>query len=964
MKITKLASYILSFLMLALLIAVTAMAADEEFVLSKDYLTEVYNNEEEKLATMGVEDAETGERKPNFENDEYEIWAQPETGEVGFRVKETGQILLTNPYDVGKSTANDEVKKRLLSQIVLQYKDSSGALVNFCSYADAALNGQVVKGQNIGQIKIKNTRTGIRVEYTLGKEAAKYVVPRQIEKSSFEKNLIEAWADTKSRDFEQFKAYYDLKDPFDETLAPTVLSSMKTQFKATEKYAIYVLDPGVSNRELEMLASYIENNTDYDAEQMEADYELIEYIDTSAAPALFRFAIEYSLDENGIQVSMPANSIKYDSSNYTLVNVKLLPYLGAGNNDNTGFTLLPDGSGTITRFEDIKGKPFTLTGKMYGKDYSFHSLSGYTQETMRLPAFGVMETAPYVASVVEEPEVTTEEAAAEETAEAEEAAETEEAASDTTETEETVVEETAEETVEETTEEAVEETVEEDEAAEGDFRTRGFVAYYTEGDSLAEFSSDHGGTVHNYSSVYATFYPRATDTYALTGISSTGDAEWSITSDRKYTGNYSMRIFPISGEGKDYTDMAAEIRNYLEKTGVLTRLTAEEAKSDDVTLYVENFGTIKTDEKFLGFPMKRQTPLTTFEQTKEIIDELKQEGITNVDIKLTGWYNGGMQHKAPSKLSVPGAIGGMKGLEELVSYAKENGVTIYPDLDFTYVDTFGSFDGMSVKNDTVKTIDGRSAAHRIYNPLYQGFEEDDKAIISPYVVTDFYENIQKKFEKLGTGAISVATVGSDLNSDHNEDMALNRDDSKNLLEDFLAVVNESNESIMVDGGNAYSFKYADHILGVPLDSSMNINTSESVPFMGMVLHGYTEFAGSAINLDGDYDYSVLKAIENGANLYFLVSKDNTSELKAFPEFSKYYAIRYENWKNDMVSTYTTFNEAMKKVKYSLITEHEYIGTRLVRVAYDNGTEFILNYNTHEVTTDDGTTVEAMSFVVR
>ncbi|MBQ8758171.1 MAG: hypothetical protein IJZ20_00585, partial [Clostridia bacterium] len=88
------------------------------------------------------------------------------------------------------------------------------------------------------------------------------------------------------------------------------------------------------------------------------------------------------------------------------------------------------------------------------------------------------------------------------------------------------------------------------------------------------------------------------------------------------------------------------------------------------------------------------------------------------------------------------------------------------------------------------------------------------------------------------------------------------------------------------------------------------------------------------------------------------------ELKSFPEFSKYYAISYDNWVNDLEATYAKFNDAMKKVKYSLIDEHEYIGTRLVRVKYDNGTEFILNYNTHEVTTEDGTTVEAMSFAVR
>ena len=966
MKYIKLASYILSVVMLASVLCICA-AADDDFTLSKDYTVStgdrgvLYNSPEEKLLTMGVKDEETGKMKPNFENDQYEIWAQAETGEVGIRVKATGQIILTNPYDVSQSTANEAVKQRLLSQIVLQYKDSSGAIVEFNSYKDAALNGKVIRNQNIGQIKIKNTRTGIRVEYTLGKEQAKYVVPKQIEKESFERNLLEEWADKTARDYAQFVAYYDLKDPNDKTLASTVLTSMKAQFPATEKgYAIYVLDPGVSNRELEMLAGYIENNTDYDAEQMAADYELIDYIDTSAAPALFRFAIEYSLDENGIKISMPANSITYDSSSYTLLNVKLLPYLGAGNNDNTGFTLLPDGSGTITRFEDIKGKPFTLTGKVYGKDYSYHSIAGYNQETMRIPAFGVLENKP--APVKDLATLTGEETKAAETA-------TEEAATEEAATEEAAAEDAAAETENEAdaaVEDAADETEKEeakDEEAEDNLVGQGFVAYFVDGDSLAELSSDHGGTVHNYSSAYATFYPKTTDKYSLTGISSEGDAEWEVSGDRKYVGDYSMRIFPIYGEDADYTDMAEAVRNYLEKTEVLKRMDAATEKSQDVPLYVENFGTIKTDEKLVGFPVKLQTPLTTFEQTREIIDDLKARGISNINIRLTGWYNGGMEHTAPAKLSIPGKIGGMSGLEDLSAYANEQNVGLYPDFDFTYVENFKMFDGISVKDDTVKTIDGRGAVHRVYNALYQGFEADDKAIISAGSLTELYEKLAKKYEKIGVGGISFATVGYDLNSDHNEEYVLNRDESQELVEDFLKTAKEQNGSVMVDGGNAYALGYVDHVLSVPLDSSMNINTSQSVPFMGMVLHGYVEFAGTPINLDGDYEYSVLKAIENGASLYFVVSKDNTSKLKAFPEFCKYYAISYDNWANDIETTYAKFNGSMKNVKYSLIDEHEYIGTRLVRVKYDNGTEFILNYNTHEVTTEDGITVNAMDFVV-
>jgi len=922
---------------------------EEGYQLAKDYIKEGYVNEDHKLSEMTM----------YFEDDKYEIWGLEETGEVAFRVKATGQVLLTNPYDVPTSKSSDAVKQELLSQIMMTYKDSGGALVNFNTYKDAAC---------YGQIKMSKTRQGLRVDYTLGKEQAKYLVPKQIERASFEENILAHFEDTSSREYKQLEAYYSLQDPFDPTIPDSILTSMKVKWPITEKYAIYVLDSGISNRELEVLEGYIKGNTEYNEDMMAADYELIDYVDTSAAPALFRFAIEYSLDDNGIKIRMPAKSIKYDSSNYSLQSVRLLPYFGAGRNENIGFTMLPDGSGTVTRFEDIGNKAFNLAGKLYGRDYSFHTISGYTQETMRIPAYGVIESNPYT-KWIPEPEET------EETAE--DATETESTEIEATEdaevaekTEETVAEETtdtveaveAEETVNDINIPA--ETPAEEEDAEPVIKRQGYVAYLEEGDAMAEVTASHGGGAHKYSSVYSTFYPKPTDTYYLTGISTTGSASWNVTSDRKYTGNYTIRVFPLSGDDIDYTDMAVEIRNYLEKNGILSRITSEEEATDDVPLYVENFGTIKTQQKIAGFPVDVQTPLTTFEQTQEMITMLKEQGVGNLNVKLTGWYNGGMQHTAPSKLKVEKAVGGKKGLKELTEFAKENNVGIYPDLDFTYVDTFTSFDGFNTKNHGVKTIDGRTASHRIYNALYQGFEDDESVIIAPPAMTDFYENIEKKFNDLGATGVSAGTLGLDINSDHNEDYTLTRQDVKDYIASFLGELDESTGSVMINGGNAYALKYADHILGVPLDSSLNINTSVSIPFMGMVLHGYTQFTGTPLNLDGDYEYSMLKAMENGASLYFMLSMDNTSELKAFPQFSKYYAIQYDIWEPKLIETYNTFNDAMKRVKYSLITEHEYLGTRIVRVAYDNGTEFVLNYNTHDVTLDDGTTVEAMSFAVR
>ncbi len=921
-------------------LSVTAADAkkDEEPI---NYLKEVYATPEDKLDTMTL----------YLENDDYAIYGLEVTGEVAILVKESGQILFTNPYDAAASKSSDAVKQQLMSQIILTYTDSTGAIVSFNSYADAAFASEETK-----QIHMNPTRNGLRVEYTIGREAVKYIVPRQIEKNAFEQDIL-SYFDPESREYKKLAAYYILKDPSTPGLSAASVSAMKTRWPITEKFAIYILDTAISNREMLELEGYIKNNTYYNEyAKVEEMYELLNYVDTSAAPALFRFAIEYSLDEYGIKINMPGSSVRYDSSNYTLKSVKFLPYFGAGTTENSGFTFVPDGSGTITRFEDIGDKAFTLSGKLYGRDYSFHVLSGTTQETMRFPAFGLMQKRPLYADGVAA-EIITET------------------------TDEEVNEESAEET-DETQEEKAEDEEEEakapvsvsakpaGKAAEpviSGYVNEGFVAYMEEGDAMAEISADHGGTVHKFSSVYTTFYPKPSDSYELEGISSSGNAQWTVSSDRRYIGNYTLRVFPITGDDADYSDMAEKVREYLLDTGVLAKNEPKDDTSDDVPLYIETFGTLSSSQKVAGFPVTMQMPLTTFDQVKEMTEDLASEGITNINYRLIGWYNGGLRHSSPSKLKVEGKLGGEKGLKELTAYAAEKGIGVYPDLDFVYVSAVKNFDGFDFKKDTAKTIDDRSAVYRKYSPLYQGFEERGKLIIAPKSMLKFYDGIREKYASFGASGLSVGTLGSELSSDHNPDYTLNREDTKTIVSGLLADMKADTGSIMVEGGNAYALAYADHVLNVPLDSSQNINTSLSVPFVGMVLHGNVHFTGSAINLDGDFEYSFLKAMENGADLYFILSKENTDLLKQYDDFSKYYAIGYDIWRdaneNDLVSTYKRFNDAMKRVKYAYLTEHEQLAERVIRVKYDNDVEFVLNYNTHPVEVD-GVEVAPLDFVQR
>ena len=843
-----------------------------------------YKTPEEKLATMVKKLDQHG----------YELWVHEITGEVATVDKKTGQILFTNPYDVAdpSNQASTSTKEQLLSQIIIKYTDNDTEKF-FYSYTEAALREQ---------INIKNIKNGIRIEYTLGREETRYLVPRMIEKSRFEELIVA----NITNDFDRGKvtALYTLMDPFEEGLSERAQKEMQINFPITKKMAVYVIASDTKPREFRQTEAYIKTYCPlYSYEELEKDHMLTEYTGTDVAPPLFKLSLEYTVDEWGMSVRLPANGIRFDETTYKLNEVRILPYMGANRAECKGYTFIPDGSGALLRSEDLAGKNATITGRLYGPDFAYHTITGAHVETMRLPVYGVVENYKGKKTIETSREVPI------------------------------IDPETGEETSE--TETVIEkETV--------DYKEdRGFLAIIEEGDALASITSAHGGIVHKYNSVYTAFFPRPKDKYNLRDAISVGsNAEWTVESSRKYVGNYRIRFIMLSDpdiiEEKSLTNayeatwigMAKAYREYLESKGVLKRLTENDVKKD-MPLYIETFGAIDAQKKILSVPVTVSVPLTTFDNVRDMYNDLKEAGITNLNFRLTGYANGGMSSTVPYKLKWEKAVGGKSGFKDLLAYAKENDFGIYPDFDFAYINKTAAFDGVSLKKHAVKTIDNRYSSKRVYDAALQSFVSYYNLCISPSVFNRFYTKLTSNYSEYDPIGISVSTLGTDLNSDFDKKDPYNREDSKAFTVSIFESMVKDYASVMTDGGNAYTLKYVDHLLNVSLDSSRYLNASDSVPFLGMVLHGYVNFAGTPINMAADIDHAMLKAVENGAALYFTLSYQNIEKLKESALFSKYYSVRYDIWFDELVQRYQTLNEILAPLQTSLIVDHSFlIGERI------------------------------------
>lgn len=808
----------------------------------------------------------------------------------------------TNPYNAGGASGKGQTKptdasekEKILSQIIIKFTENDKD-AQLSSFTDAASNQQIV---------VKNIRGGVRVEYTIGREQVIYLVPRLIRKEKLD-NLREQIAanSLSARDSRTFMSYYTLYDLNASNISDKSKAEIEKNYPITKQFPIYACDSTTTTQELLRLEKLVKSYTNYDYDTLEADHAETEFVADDKVPPLFKLALEYRVDGKELTIRCNAGNIRFDSSVYKLSDVLVLPYGGAGDvATKNGYLFSPDGSGSLIDFSDLN-EQFTNSNNLYGQDYAYHTITGQNREVARLPVFGV-----YQSKKDEKVDISDEE--------------------DNT--------------------EVIEENTDPFETA--------YLAVIEKGDSLAKINLSYGGPVHSYASIYTSFNPRPKDSYVLDGgISAGTDAMWTVESKRKYTGDFQIRMFildgtedgdeanQVYGAEKSYSDMAAAYREYLVRTGVLKKVDDLEK---DIPLYLETLGALESTKTVFGVPVDTMLALTSFQDTIDILDQLRNKNISNVKVKMNSWFNGGIMSDIATSIDVEEVLGGEEGLKNLIKYANDNNVTLFPDIELSVAYRDKSFDDFDSDDDLAQTIDERPASMKEYDPVLQAFNETSGGILSPLFIKDLYEMAYEDYSKFNVGAISIGNVGKYLSSDFNNDNPLTREDSKELTIQLLQKISENNKKVLVTAGNLYTLPYVTDILEVPLDDSRLLYSYATIPFMSMVLHSYKEYTGTPLNLAGDYNYHLLKTIESGASPYFVIAANNTSELKRYTtsNIAKYYSVRYSIWKNDIIEAYEAVNAAVNDVQDSVLLKHDILTNdgKVAKVTYENGITFYINY---------------------
>lgn len=480
-----------------------------------------------------------------------------------------------------------------------------------------------------------------------------------------------------------------------------------------------------------------------------------------------------------------------------------------------------------------------------------------------------------------------------------------------------------------------------------------FISIIENGAPYAGITADIAGRLNSYNFVRADYKMIHAEQFEV--------------SSRTVNAQYSFEPYLPKGESitqvysfipsDSYVDMAKEYRDYLFKG-------EQKLKNDAAPLAIEIIGAVDKVQQVAGMPKSLPYKLTTYSQAADIIKEVDELGFKNVSFKLSGFFNGGISQKFLNKFKTIKALGGSSEFKKMVEATKDNSSKVYLDgsMQFAYSSTF--FNGFNRYTDSARLTSDELCKISYYSPIWYGKldSRDIYYLVSPANIaksTDLFTNKAKTF---GFDGVSFRDNGYLLSGDYNERRLVSRNASGKMQVEKMAEAKKSGLGVMINGGNAYAVKEADFITNMELHGNNYAIIDVQVPFYQIALHGYKNFAGSAINLGYEKDQIVLEAAESGAGLFFTVMSEPEKKLQE-TNYSEYYAACFETWKPQIKEIYTRYNKEVGVVANSLISNHEYLNDTVTATSFDNGYKVYVNFGYVDYVTESGLKVPARDYKV-
>lgn len=458
----------------------------------------------------------------------------------------------------------------------------------------------------------------------------------------------------------------------------------------------------------------------------------------------------------------------------------------------------------------------------------------------------------------------------------------------------------------------------------------------------------------SYNSAWFNFQLRATDTYFMGGrdASALNAYQEDIIPEDRLT----VRYYPIVKDDVSYVDVAKRYQQYLVEEKGLTKNDKEEAP-----LYLDIWGGTVKEQSILGFPVKLETAATTYEQAKQILQELTANGVSNIVVSYEDFNAAGITSRISSKVDYSGTLGGKNKWNELKSYCDASGIMLAPSFDLMNYERSGN--GYTKTGASSIAITKAYATQGVYELAF-GTPHDTRSswyILSPSFYERVYGEVVSSCQKDGITAMSVAEGTNMLYSDYtaNTSRYTSRQQAVNNLIKGYEMINQSGMTFVSGAANDYALPYVDYLKDVPLYSSNFDVYDYDIPFYEIVIHGYIPYTTKAKNASSSADELFVYSVATGTPLHYEVMYQDPNEFTDC-SYDELFYTHYSGWLNDMTAEYKLMQQYVLPLTDETIEDFEITDGTHYKTTFSDGTVVEADVSTLQIWVN-GTEVKLSDF---
>ena len=539
----------------------------------------------------------------------------------------------------------------------------------------------------------------------------------------------------------------------------------------------------------------------------------------------------------------------------SVVDIGLFANLGAAYLNESGYFVIPDGSGAVINFNNGKQSMSEYSQKMYGKDLSVsQDMAPKKTEQAYLPILGIVRENDAMLEVI----------------------------------------------------------------------TEG-AAYATAKAYVAQQKAT------GYNSAYFEFNLRTNDQYFMGAVNASSLK--SYEQSRIPEKSISVRYYPIAKEGASYMDIAKRYQQYLLDEKLMK-------KKDGTTspLYVDLYGGTVKEQSVLGLPVKQQTPATTYEQAKEILETLAELGVDDIVLAYNDFNKAGITDKISNSIDYASKLGGKSAFKILSDYCAATGTILAPSVDLMEFERSGN--GFSKTGASVIGVTKAYATQGEYELAY-GTPNDMRTnwfILTPAYFEKAYGQVISSFSSEGLRAASFGKGTSIVYSDFSQSSTkrTSRQQAVEYLKNCYDKVNQSGLTFVASACNDYAFKYVDYIRNVPMYSSGFDITDGDIPLYEIVIHGYIPYTTKAKNASSDEDKLMLLSMATATPMHYEFMYENPNKFTDSKYETLFYT-HYKGWLELAAEEYRIFKDNLSAEADSPIKDFKYVSENVVECTFENGT---------------------------